>query len=159
MIEKHFFTCESRIAQELINDIASASGASSSQWRRGFQEDAMFVQMQKGLERNGKADCNLRRGLVRNLLKATRWPKLYVQDVRCLNPKSNEEEPMALAFILPQEILSVIAAKADREVLMSTERMDPLSKAHLGKCQDSAGEQLLSIGMWGGWRAVSVGSD
>ena len=56
---------------------------------------------------------------------------------------------MALEFILPQEILSVMAAKADREVLMSTERMDPLSKAHLGKCQDSAGEQLLSIGMWG----------
>lgn len=132
-----------------MNDIAGASEASASRASRGFQEEALLSNLRKNLQRKGKNDCNLRRSMKRNLLKSVKWPKLYVQDVRCWDPKTEKEELMPLAFILPQEILSLVAEKSDPEVLMSTERMDPLSKAHLQKCEAAAGEKLLGMGIWG----------
>ena len=102
----------------------------------------------KNLKRQGKRDCNVRPSMVRNLLKATKLRK-HVQDICCWNPKTEQEELMPLAFILPEEILSMMAATSEREVLMSTDNMDPLPRAHLAKCKASAGVDLLGIGIWG----------
>ena len=110
--------------QELINDIANASAASNE--RRGVNEEALLGDLRRTLKRGkgGKVDCNLGRNMVRNMLKSTAWPGLYVQDVRCWCPKADAEKSMRISFLLPHEILGAIVKVSDLQTLLSTVSME-----------------------------------
>ena len=134
--------------QELMNDIADASAA-SNQRLGAANEQTLLGELRRGLNCNGKRIKNVRRSLDNRLLKNTKWPGLYYQDVRCWCPQDDVEKKMPLAFILPHEVIGALVKYSDIDALLGTVSMDPLSKAHLSKCEAEAGCKLLGIGLWG----------
>ena len=130
-----------------MNDIADASAAMNE--RRGVNEEVLLSSLRRTLKSGKGNRCNIGRNMVRTMLKSTQWPGLYVQDVRCWCPKADAEKSMPLAFLLPHEVIGAIVSASDLQTLLSTVSMDPLSHAHLTKCEAEAGCKLLGLGIWG----------
>ena len=116
--------------QSLVNDIADVSVPS-------FQ----------GLKRT--LGTNICRNLRRTFLKNCQWPKLYWAEVRVQCLRTSREVKQWCAFCLPHEYIHVLARLGDKEKVLDDSALDPLSKAHLEKCQALAGEKLLALGLWG----------
>ena len=54
-----------------------------------------------------------------------------------------------MKFLLPHEILLMIAKKSNKEVLHSKQRLDPKTASHLEYAQTQSAETLLVVGLWG----------
>ena len=119
-------------AQELINDIVGAGA--------------------KGLERcvGNASRQNAARNLRRNFLKRCQWPDLYWAPVRVQNKKTHEEETQSIAFLLPHEILEVLARLAGNpEALYRRTGLDEVGREHLSIACAAAGCDLVGLGLWG----------
>ena len=95
------------------------------------------------------ATTNPARKLRHVFMKRNQWPHLYWAQIRCRDVKSGQEMPKWVAFRLPHEYVNAIMQHGTRERILSTERMDPLTLAHLRKCEQEAGCNLLAVGLWG----------
>ena len=116
--------------QSLVNDIADVSVLS-------------FQGLRKPL------GTNICRNLRRTFLKNCQWPKLYWAEVRVQCLRTSREVKQWCAFCLPHEYIHVLARLGDKEKVLDDSALDPLSKAHLEKCEALAGEKLLALGLWG----------
>ena len=127
-------------AQELINDFAAAG--------------AQGLRRLTGAPSRKNAARHLRRGFLRR----TQWPELYWAQVRVYNKRTHKEETQWLAFLLPHEILEVLARLAtDRELLYNRAGLDVLGCGHLESACASAGCNLVGLGLWGGRRPLQLG--
>lgn len=62
-----------------------------------------------------------------------------------------------MKFLLPHEILLMIAKKSNKEVLYSKQRLDPKTASHLEYAQTQSAETLLAVGLWGDGVPCMVG--
>lgn len=89
------------------------------------------------------------RDLSKRLLKLGQWPDLYMADVRVFDPKRSAVVTEQVAFLLPHEVLSVISKIGDDDLLHCTDMMDPMSLAHLRRCEEQVGGKMVGLGLWG----------
>lgn len=119
-------------AQELLDDAADAGDAYSGQIRS-----------------RGGGVRNEARDLTRRLLKFSQWPGSYKASCRVWNTKFHREEWVDLSFLLPHEVVALIARVSDPAKLYDAGGLDPRSLAHLKACEEKAGVRLVGLGLWG----------
>ena len=96
----------------------------------------------------GRLGPNTNRNLRRSFAKRVQWPQLYEANVRMAN-KDGTVDAKPLCFMLPHEYVEALARLGSKDVLMATDGLDPLSAAHLQKCEAKASAKLLPLGLWG----------
>lgn len=118
-------------AQELFDDAADAGDETSAQLRS------------QGLQ--GHEARNLRR----KLMKHNMWPDSYKASCTVWNKKLQQEESTTISFLLPHELLALIARVSDNDKIYDSAGLDPRSLDHLRACEAIAGTRLVGLGLWG----------
>ena len=77
------------------------------------------------------------------------WPPLNVQQVRAWSVKTKEEVLQPVAILLPHEVLGVIAAISNHDVLFQNEGLDPTNMAKHAQIYESLQEPFVSLSLWG----------
>ena len=124
-------------AQSLIDD--------ASAFARSVGSDEM--QNLRSSQSTG-AEKNKARDLRRRLLKTSRWPPIYVENVRFWSVKQKEMVSRPLAFLLPHEILAILAEHGDQTVLCESEALDGSNTARHGHIREKLGP-FVSLSLWG----------
>ena len=93
---------------------------------------------------------NAARYLRNKLMKKLPWPTLYDAPVRLWDPRGQREVVQHLAFLLPHEILHVLAEHNTKEALLQQTAMSVGTKERLLKAQAELGiADLCALGVWG----------
>ena len=118
---------------QLINDCVSASATGVS--------DLQTTESTSGMK---NAARKFRRDFFRK-----GWPPLYHCQVRGWDPKSETEQLMDLAMMLPHEILHQLHHFGERSVLLETSSLDGVSSRHVQRARAESGRNdLVALGVW-----------
>lgn len=122
-------------AVDLIQD-ASAAGA------------AHFEDLQR-LAGAGALKQNAARDLLRKVLRRSHWPKLYHAEVRAWDLKTQKATKVWLPFLLPHELVHVLAMRSSKQALLCQGGMSVETRAHLATASVELGSpELLALGLW-----------
>jgi hypothetical protein len=118
---------------QLINDAVSASAAGVA--------DLRTPETTRGMK-------NAARRFRREFFKKRR-PPLHRCKVRGWGPKSETEQLMDIAMVLPHEILAKLRHFGDESVLLETSSLDGVSLRHVQKARAESGcDDLVALGVW-----------
>ncbi len=118
---------------QLINDCVSASATGLS--------DLHTTESTSGMK---NAAGKFRRDFFRK-----GWPPLYHCQVRGWDPKSETEQLMDLAMMLPHEILHQLHHFGERSVPLETSSLDGVSLRHVQRARAESGcNDLVALGVW-----------
>ena len=101
------------------------------------------------LHRTGSGK-NAARNLRAKLMRKLSWPSLYYAPIRLWDPRAQREVIQHLPFLLPHEILHVLAEHNTKEALLQQTAMSAGTKERLLKAQAELGiADLCALGIWG----------
>ena len=92
---------------------------------------------------------NRERDLRRKLLKTSKWPPLYLEEVRFWSVKNKALVNRRLAFLLPHELLAVLSEVSDHSVLCEAEALDASNQARHEHIRKAINGPFVSLSMWG----------
>ena len=92
---------------------------------------------------------NVARDLRVRLLKRSRWPPLYFQEVRVWCPRANTSVPQPLAFLLPHELVGTIGRVGDPAVMLDSAGLDETNLKKHRAVFERLGEPFMSLSLWG----------
>ena len=92
---------------------------------------------------------NRERDLRRRLLRTSKWPPLYLEEVRFWSVKEKAIVNRRLAFLLPHEVLAVLAEVGSPDVLCQSGGLDATNRAKHGQIRDALQGPLVSLSLWG----------
>ena len=92
---------------------------------------------------------NQERDLRRNLLRRSRWPPIYVAEIRCYSLKQRMLRPQKVAFLLPHELVGVLQEVSDPRVLVQHGALDTYNQERHGHILEQLHSPFLSISLWG----------
>ena len=96
-----------------------------------------------------KTKSNVKRDVLRRLLKGCQWPSPYYADVRVWKFKEQQIVTIKLPIMLPHEIAHVLAEHNDLEQLLSTSGMSSKTLEHLQTMKTRHGiPQALAYSFW-----------
>ena len=93
------------------------------------------------------------RNLMRQITKGSMWPPVYAAWVDAYNPKTQKAVRMKLYFLLPHEVVYLMAAHSssmDLEAFYDLTGLSQISRENLRRaCQELGEPRLLPLGVWG----------
>ena len=92
---------------------------------------------------------NQERDLRRRLLKRSKWPPVYVEEVRCYSVKDQELVMKKVAFLLPHELIACLAEVGDPEIMQQNEALDATNLARHGVIREQLQGPFISLSLWG----------
>ena len=125
-------------AQSLLQD--------AGDFARSLGSDEM--QELRGGEAPGAAR-NRDRDLRRKLLKRSRWPGVYIQEIRCWSVKQKALLPQKVAFLLPHEIVLVLSEVSSAEVMQQNVALDVMNLAKHTEIEQQLQGPFISLSLWG----------
>ena len=95
------------------------------------------------------AGRNQDRDLRRKLLKRSKWPPVYVEEVRCWCVKTKSLVPKKVALLLPHELIGVLAEVGSVEVMQQTHSLDATNLARHREIAAALEGPFISLSLWG----------
>ena len=92
---------------------------------------------------------NQNRDLRRKLLRRSRWPPLYLQEVRSWSVKHKRMEMQKLAVLLPHEVVAVLGKIGQPDVLCEAGGLDAWNLVKHQEIYDRLQVPFVSISLWG----------
>ena len=97
---------------------------------------------------------NQERDLRRRLLKRSKWPPVYVEEVRCYSVKDQELVMKKVAFLLPHELIACLGEVGDPEIMQQSEaELWSLSFPGLQRNPTETSECVSQLCLMSGWLA------
>ena len=90
---------------------------------------------------------NIDRDLRVRLLKRSRWPPIYIDEVNCWSVSQKMMVKKKLAFLLPHEIVGVLSEAGEKDPLMCADGLDSRNKSK--HQQQKLGTPFVSLSLWG----------
>ena len=92
---------------------------------------------------------NQHRDLLRTLVRNSKWPKLYMCDVRVMDRKTQASVVQKVPVLLPHEVLAAMA-HSKVESLACRANLTSVAKTHLVAAEAAmgAGSPIVSLGLW-----------
>ena len=92
---------------------------------------------------------NQHRDLLRTLVRNSKWPKLYMCDVRVMDRKTQASVVQKVPVLLPHEVLAAMA-HTKVESLACRANLTSVAKTHLVAAEAAmgAGSPIVSLGLW-----------
>ena len=131
---------------EIPGDRAQSLLEDASEFARSLGSDEM--QDLRGGQTAG-ASRNKERDLRRRLLKRSKWPPIYIQQIRCWSVKDKALVPKSVAFLLPHEVLYVLSEVSSAEVLQQAWALDTSNQAMHAEIMEQLQEPFISLSLWG----------
>ncbi len=143
-----------RLRQNLVDLYASNAVSAARASELLADAAAAGVRSCVGLASQRARAGNVTRDLRRRLMRYSLWPRHYLAPIRCWDPKRVQQAVKYLHFMLPHEALYSFVLHGDVDVVNDRTAMDPLTLAHLQKCElqgdaVARGLPMLGIGLWG----------
>ena len=92
---------------------------------------------------------NRARDLARRLLRTSKWPTIYTQEIRCWDLKTKSLVPKKVCFLLPHEVVGAMSEVGDVTVLQQDDALDPYNKKRHEHILDRLQAPFVSISLWG----------
>ena len=92
---------------------------------------------------------NQARDLRRRLLRKSRWPPIYVEDIRCWSVKEQALVPKKVAFLLPHELIAVLAEYGSPELMQQIDALDATNLQRHGEISAQLEAPFISLSLWG----------
>ena len=125
-------------AQSLLDDAGDFARAMGSD----------ELQDLKGKRTQGSSK-NQERDLRRRLLRRSKWPPIYVAEVRCYSVKNKQETQQKVAFLLPHEVLGVLSEIGDLETMQQAGALDGHNAQRHQSIVEKLGAPFMSVSLWG----------
>ena len=99
---------------------------------------------------HGSSTKHINRDLIRLLTRGCLWPAFFYAPVRVWDVKTQQVILVQLPFLLPHDLLYVLANRADNlDGFYCTDGLCQQSKRHLDKVSAELQTRLIAIGLWG----------
>ena len=92
---------------------------------------------------------NASRDMRRRLLKRSFWPPLYEAEVRMWVPREKAMKQRKVAFLLPHELVFVLASAGSLDTMVSTEGLDDYNKEKHAQIMDQLQVPFVGMSLWG----------
>ena len=92
---------------------------------------------------------NIDRDLRVRLLKRSKWPPVYIEEVQVWSVAKKEVQKKKLAFLLPHEIVGVLAEAGEKEALVATSGLDKTNLSRHKMLMEKLGTPFVSLSLWG----------
>ena len=92
---------------------------------------------------------NVARDLRRRLLRHSKWPSVYVADVRVWSSTHKAEVTQKLAMLLPHEVIGALAEVGSADVLCQSVALDPINREKHQVIEERLQRPFVSVSLWG----------
>ena len=92
---------------------------------------------------------NIDRDLRVRLLKRSRWPPVYIEEVNCWSVSQKVVVKKKLAFLLPHELVGVFSEAGEKAALVSTAGLDSTNLKRHKQILEKLGTPFVSLSLWG----------
>ena len=92
---------------------------------------------------------NIDRDLRVRLLKRSKWPPVYIEEVQVWSVAKKEAQKKKLAFLLPHEIVGVLSEAGEKEALVATSGLDKTNLSRHKMLMEKLGTPFVSLSLWG----------
>ena len=103
----------------------------------------------RGTRTPGTSKNQQRRDLRRRLLKGSRWPPVYIAEVRCWSVRDKQLQPKKVAFLLPHEVVGVLSEVSDVDVLFQHSALDGRNQAKYTDISQQLQAPFVCLSLWG----------
>ena len=115
---------------EIAGDRAQSLMDDAGDYARAMGSDEF--QDLRGAKGPGSAK-NKDRDLRRRLLKRSHWPRIYLAELRCYSVRQKRLIPQRVAFLLPHEIIGLLADIGDHNVMCQHGALDAWNEKKHGE--------------------------
>ena len=92
---------------------------------------------------------NVARDLRRKLLRNSRWPSMYIAEVRVWSQKLKTEITQKLAMLLPHEVVGALAEIGSAETMTEAVALDRVNLQKHSHIQERLQSPFVSLSLWG----------